>query len=360
MGFASRSSGRTPTYSLETASSEHLNAGSSYRVELDGEVFSLSARRSGRQVYYYATKRVRGRLFKTYVAKCGEVTPAKVRDALRLLLNEIVKGAPRRRERGAKAMRGREMVVFDLLQAYEVVLGAPFEEQQELYQTWRENTTQTLALILSPDECDAWETFSGREVDWNARAKVVLQLRSVQAYLRALTTAGATRGRREGRRDWGPANGLDRFTRRARQALTRAQAQAKRMHHDRICPAHLLAGLTEVRNSVSGEILAGLGVTAGRVQALLEEMLEGAPALKSQAPKGGEQLEPVLKRTLEAAVNEARSLGHHYVDSAHLLLGLLQQEDETVSAILQALETSPRAVEDATLDRIAHAPEPSP
>jgi len=257
-------------------------------------------------------------------------------------------------------MRGREMVVFDLLQAYEVVIEAPFEEQQELYQAWRENTTQTLELILSPDECEAWEAFSGREVDWGSRTRVALQLRSVQAFLRALTTVGAAEGRGGRRETRRHGVSMHRFTRRARQALERAQARAKRLHHEYIGPAHLLAGLAEVQNSVSSEILGSLDVTAERVRTLLEDMPEPTPASGAQASGKDEWLEPALKRTLEAAVNEARSLGHHYIDTAHLLLGLMQQEDETVSAILQKLGTSPQAVRDATMEKIEHPTDASP
>jgi hypothetical protein len=359
MGFSSRSSHRTPTYALETASSEHLNSGSSYRVEWDGETFSISAKRSGRQVYYYATKRVHSRLFKTYVGKCGEITPASVRLALHTLLNEIVDDAPPRREKGAGSMRRRERVVFDLLQAYEVVLEAPLAEQQELYQLWRENTTQTLELILSPDKCEAWKSFSAREVDWSSKAKSTLQLKAMQAFLRALTAADESRGQRKKGPSWWGSDPLERFTRRARQALSRARDRAKHLHHDQIHPAHLLIGLAEARNSVSGKILADLGVTADRVQKLLEEMTESVPDLESRASTQGEALEPALKSIIKTAVDEARSLGHHYVDSAHLLLGLIQQNDETVSAILQELGTSLQAVRDATLDKITHASDPS-
>jgi hypothetical protein len=245
------------------------------------------------------------------------------------------------------------MVVFDLLQAYEVVLEAPFEEQQALFDAWRENTTQTLDLILSPDECEAWEAFSAQDVDWDSRNRVALQLRSVQAFLRALTTAGAAEGRRRRRDSREHGISMNRFTRRASQALERAQAQARRFHHRYIGPAHLLAALAEARNSVSREILNNLGVTAGQVQGLVGEMVEqedtGARASRREAKLG-----PALKGALEAAVSEARGMEHHYVDTAHLLLGLIQQEDETVSAILTELGTSPGAVREATMDKIEH------
>jgi hypothetical protein len=309
---------------------------------LGDEVFSISAKRSGHQVYYYVTKRVRGRLFKTYVGKCGEVTAGKVREAIRLLRDDIAAGAPRGRRKGARSMRGRENVGFDLLQAYQVVLEAAFGEQQDLYETWRENTSQTLALVLSPEECEAWNTFSSRDIDWSSSTKVALELKSTQAFLRALITS---RTEREKRRRAEPAQ-LDRFTRRATQVMMQAQAVAKRFNQDYIGSGHLLVGLAEAENSTSSRILGELGVTAGQVQEILAEMT--GQDTESRAPEGGVTLPSAVKRTFEAAVSDARDRGHYSIDSAHLLLGLVEQEDSTALAILQKLGVSPEAVREAT------------
>jgi len=68
--------------------------------------------------------------------------------------------------------------------------------------------------------------------------------------------------------------------------------------------------------------------------------------------KGGVTLPSVVKRTLEAAVSEARDRGHRHIDSAHLLLGLLEQEDAMALAILQKLGVSPEAVREATIKEL--------
>jgi hypothetical protein len=240
-------------------------------------------------------------------------------------------------------MRGRGNVGSDLLQAYKVVLEASLEEQQDLYETWRENTSQTLALVLSPEECEAWNTFSSRDINWLSLTKVTLELASTQAFLRALFSS---RAEGERRRRGGSHDPLDRFTRRARRVLTCAQAVAKRLNHDHIGSEHLLVGLVEAENSISSRILADLGVTAGQVQEIVVEMV-GQDA-ESRASRMGETLVPAIKRTLEAAVSEARDRRHHYVDSAHLLLGLLEQEDDMALEILQKLGVSPEAVREAT------------
>ena len=77
-------------------------------------------------------------------------------------------------------------VVMDLLNAFEVVQNASGEEQKELYELWRENSTQILALIVSPEGHEAWRGFSGQPIDWSSKARTALQLGLLQAYLRAL------------------------------------------------------------------------------------------------------------------------------------------------------------------------------
>ena len=161
----SRSSNRTPTLALDEASHEQLNAGTSYRVQLDEGAFSLAAKQSGVRVYYYMTKRVRGHLFKIYVAANGEVTAHHIQSAARALLAEIAVSeraqAANRKQGESKMRRKNELndmaVVGDLLNAFEVVRQASGEEQIKMYDVWRESTTQILALIVSPEGSEAWQ-----------------------------------------------------------------------------------------------------------------------------------------------------------------------------------------------------------
>ena len=119
------------------------------------------------------TKRVRGQLFKVYVAANGEVTANHIRGAVRVLLAEIAvseRGLMVNRKQGANKMPRRNelndmSVVMDLLNAFEVVQNASGEEQKELYELWRENSTQILALIVSPEGNEAWRSFSGQPID---------------------------------------------------------------------------------------------------------------------------------------------------------------------------------------------------
>lgn len=351
MTLFSRRSDRTPTYTLETASHEQLNAGSSYRIRFDRGTLSLSARKERGRVYYYVTKRVRGRLHKIYAGKCGEITPARIRAAGWLLLAEIAAHAATRHEKGVGGMRARqrgvdETLVLDLIAALDVVVQAPLEERQALYAAWQENTSRTLALVLSPQEQAAWEPFSTQEVDWTSESGAALYLRSVRAFLRAL--ASASRGREHPRPRRG---GLHRFTRHARQVLTLAQAEAQRLHHDRIGTEHLLLGLAQVEQGHSREILGRLGVRAGEVRAAIEETAGSAAA---PVARNRISLSRDVKHVLERAVNEARERGHPYIDTTHLLLALAQEEGGGAAGVLRRLGVPPERVYEETAREISH------
>jgi ATP-dependent Clp protease ATP-binding subunit ClpC len=150
------------------------------------------------------------------------------------------------------------------------------------------------------------------------------------------------------------ADKLDRFTRRARQALTLAQEEAQRLNHNYIGTEHLLVGLIRVENSVSSKILRRLGVSAHEVQDLVEQTVGVGEKIETSGDKIN--LTRRTKHVLELAVNEARRLGHHYIDTAHLLLGLVQQEDGVAVEILRRLGVSPETVREETTKTMHQVP----
>jgi ATP-dependent Clp protease ATP-binding subunit ClpC len=145
---------------------------------------------------------------------------------------------------------------------------------------------------------------------------------------------------------------LDRFTRRARQALTLAQEEAQRLSHSYIGTEHLLIGLIRVNNSVASKVLHGMGVDLRQVRELVEQTAGSVRATELQADK----LTPRIKRVLELAVNEARRMGHHYIDTAHVLLGLMQEDDCAAVRILRRLGISPEVVREETTKKIHQVP----
>lgn len=121
------------------------------------------------------------------------------------------------------------------------------------------------------------------------------------------------------------------FTPSARRGLEAAGALAQRLGHDPVGSEHLLLGLLQDRQSGAGRLLAAQGLTR---QGLLEQLTE---AWGTGAPLPGRRpLSPQLERSVEAAVGQARRLGHHQVNSRHLLLGLLGQKDGGACRLLAA------------------------
>src|SRR5262245_13480613 len=99
---------------------------------------------------------------------------------------------------------------------------------------------------------------------------------------------------------------------------------------------HLLLGLMREEGGVAGRVLRDLGVEQRRVQEMVER-LTGANRATSQTKI---DLAPGTKRVLELAVDEARRMGHHYIGTEHLLLGLVRQNEGVAMDVLKKLGIS--------------------
>jgi ATP-dependent Clp protease ATP-binding subunit ClpC len=133
-------------------------------------------------------------------------------------------------------------------------------------------------------------------------------------------------------------NKLERFTQRARRVLSLAQEEAERMRHAYIGTEHLLLGLMREEGGVAGRVLRDLGVEQRRVQEMVER-LTGASAGRA-ASVSKIDLAPGTKRVLELAVDEARRMGHHYIGTEHLLLGMVRQNEGVAMDVLKKLGIS--------------------
>ncbi len=133
------------------------------------------------------------------------------------------------------------------------------------------------------------------------------------------------------------SNKLDRFTQRARRVLTFAQEEAERLNHNYIGTEHLLLGLMREESGVAGRVLRGLSVQPSQVM----EMVERITGPGRRTPFSKIDLTPRTKRVIELAVEEARRMGHHYIGTEHLLLGLVRQGDGVAMDILRQLGVTP-------------------
>ena len=144
------------------------------------------------------------------------------------------------------------------------------------------------------------------------------------------------------------ADNLERFTQRARRVLTLAQESAESMGHNYIGTEHLLLGLVLEESGVAGRVLRGMGVNPRRVQDMVERM----SGTSGQGMRSNLELTPRTKRIIELAVDEARRMGHHYIGTEHMLLGLIRQGESVALDILKEMGLEPEQVRRETLKTI--------
>ena len=147
-------------------------------------------------------------------------------------------------------------------------------------------------------------------------------------------------------------NKMERFTQRARRVLSLAQEEAERLQHNYIGTEHLLLGLIREEGGVAGRVLRELGLEQRRVDELVERMTRATPRTTTVQP----ELSPGTKRVLELAVDEARRMGHHYIGTEHLLLGLVRLTEGVAIDILKRLGVSPEEVRRQTRRVLQESP----
>ena len=133
--------------------------------------------------------------------------------------------------------------------------------------------------------------------------------------------------------------GMERFTQRARRVLSLAHQEAERMRHNYIGTEHLLLGLIREEGGVAGRVLRELGLEADRVQEVVEH-LTGLGQNRSAKL----DLAPGTQQVLELAVDEARRMGHHYIGTEHLLLGLVRYGEGVALDVLRKLGVTPEQI----------------
>lgn len=126
----------------------------------------------------------------------------------------------------------------------------------------------------------------------------------------------------------------NRFTERAQRVILIAQEEAKRLNHDYVGTEHLLLGLIALGEGVAAQVMANLGVDLRRVRGEVEKIVGTGDnvMLLGEIP-----FTPRAKKVLELAVEEAQNMGHNYVGTEHLLLGLIREEEGVAARVLENL-----------------------
>jgi ATP-dependent Clp protease ATP-binding subunit ClpC len=151
-------------------------------------------------------------------------------------------------------------------------------------------------------------------------------------------------------------NKMERFTQRARRVLSLAQEEAERLQHSYIGTEHLLLGLMREEGGVAGRVLRDLGLDPRRVEELVERMTRAG----TRTGNSRLDLSPGTKKVLELAVDEARRMGHHYIGTEHLLLGLVRQSEGIAIDVLKRLNVSPEEVRRQTRRVLQESPVQGP
>jgi ATP-dependent Clp protease ATP-binding subunit ClpC len=129
------------------------------------------------------------------------------------------------------------------------------------------------------------------------------------------------------------ASRFEKFSERARRVLTLAQEEAQRFNHNNIGPEHILLGIVGEPDGVAARVMVNLGVSLNKVRSAVEFIIGHGEA----TTKGEVGLSPGAKRVIELAIDEARYIGHNYIGTEHLLLGLLREGEGIAARVLDSL-----------------------
>ena len=126
----------------------------------------------------------------------------------------------------------------------------------------------------------------------------------------------------------------DRFTDRVRRVIYFARDEASRLQHDYIGTEHLLLGIVREGEGIAAKVLGKMDLDFEQIQQAVESMVKssGGTLTIGEIP-----FTPRAKRVLELAIEEARLLGHNYVGTEHLLLGLIREGEGIAANVLTNL-----------------------
>jgi ATP-dependent Clp protease ATP-binding subunit ClpC len=133
---------------------------------------------------------------------------------------------------------------------------------------------------------------------------------------------------------------FERFTERARHVVVLAQEEARSLKHEYIGTEHLLLGLLRENEGIAAKVLDAVGVTEIACRDIIRrEVGEGQERITGQIP-----FTPRCQKALELALREALSLGHNYIGTEHVLLGLVREHEGLGATILAGLNVDGETV----------------
>ena len=146
-----------------------------------------------------------------------------------------------------------------------------------------------------------------------------------------------------------PRGMFHRLTDRARRAVHFAREEALLLRHDQVGTEHLLLGLLYEGEGVAAHVLESLGISPQDVRGQVDEIVGPGQS----PPRGDIPFTPAARRVLRLSLQESLQLGHRYIGTEHLLLGLLGEAEGTAAQVLNRLGADQARVRDRTLDLLA-------
>jgi ATP-dependent Clp protease ATP-binding subunit ClpC len=125
---------------------------------------------------------------------------------------------------------------------------------------------------------------------------------------------------------------FERFTDRARRVVVLAQEEARNLDHNYIGTEHILLGLLREGDGVAAKALAAMGISLDAARQRVEDIIgRGQQEMSGHIP-----FTPRAKKVLELSLREAHQLGHNYIGTEHILLGLIREGDGVAAQVLAA------------------------
>jgi hypothetical protein len=152
---------------------------------------------------------------------------------------------------------------------------------------------------------------------------------------------------------------FERFTERARRVVVLAQEEARMLDHNWIGTEHILLGLIREGEGVAAKTLESLDISLDAVRQKVEEIIGRG----QQPPSGHIPFTPRTKKVLELALRESQQLGHNYIGTEHILLGLIREGDGAAAQVLVTLGADLNRVRQQAIQLLhghsAEEPEPA-
>jgi ATP-dependent Clp protease ATP-binding subunit ClpC len=142
---------------------------------------------------------------------------------------------------------------------------------------------------------------------------------------------------------------FERFTDLARRAVVLAQESCRELRHTQIGPEHLLIGAVSCEGGIAHAVFQERGVTPSQLRTLLAELAPNGV----RAPEGHLPFSADAKKALESSLREALALGHNYIGTEHMILGLIRDETSLVRPLLERCRINPSELRDSIMQALS-------